>query len=99
MSLATNLRQGIDGVIEVMLGKYVRNMPCATHVKRLLMFNLEIICATYNFVIYIAPTEEIRVFVLELQSNFYKKMLRIMTCANLIRYFLTFGMNLYCVGK
>jgi len=58
--LATNLRQRIEGDIEVMLGICVRNMPCATHVNRLLMLDLQIICATYDFVIWIAPTEEIR---------------------------------------
>jgi len=34
------------------------------------MFDKQIICATFNFVIWIAPTEEIRVLELELQSNF-----------------------------
>jgi len=56
-----------------MLGICVRNLPCTRHVKRLWTFNLQIICATYDFVIWIAPTEEIRVFVLELMCKFKKK--------------------------
>jgi len=40
MFLATNLRQGIDGDIDVMLGVCVQNMSC---LKRLLMFDLQII--------------------------------------------------------
>jgi hypothetical protein len=34
------------------------------------MFDLQIICTTFNFVIWIAPTEDIRVLALELQSIF-----------------------------
>jgi len=34
--LSTYLPQGIDGDIDDMLGICVRNMPCTTHIKRLL---------------------------------------------------------------
>jgi len=50
MFLATNLRQVIDGDIEVMLGICVQNMPCANNVKRLLMFDLKAIYTTNDFV-------------------------------------------------
>jgi len=52
--LFSNLRQGIDGDIEVMLGLCVQNMSCF---KRLMMFDLQIIQTTFVFIIYIAPTE------------------------------------------
>jgi len=67
--LATNLRKDMDAGIEVMLGICVENMHCATHVKRVLIFDLQTICATYDFV---APTEKIRAYAVELQSIFYK---------------------------
>ena len=67
MFVTTNLRQGIDGDIEIMLLMIVQNMTCF---KRLLMFDLKYIYTTFCFVISIAPTEEIRVMALELQSKF-----------------------------
>jgi len=67
MILATNLRQGIDGAFDVIIGICVQNMSC---VNRLLMFDLQIILTTSGFVICIAPTEEICVLALELQPNF-----------------------------
>jgi len=35
-----------------------------------LKYDLQIICATFDFAMWNAPTEEIRVFAIELQSNF-----------------------------
>jgi len=61
MFLATNLRQGFD--VDVMLGICVQNM---SRVKRLLIFDLQIIQTTFCFVTYIARADEIRVLVFEL---------------------------------
>jgi len=38
--------------------------------NRVLKYYVQIICATFDFAIWIAATEEIRVFPIELQSNF-----------------------------
>jgi len=67
MFLSTNLRQVIDDDIEVMLGIRFHNMPCD---KRLLIFDIQIIYTTIDLVIWIEPTEQIRVLAFQLQSNF-----------------------------
>jgi len=67
MYLATNLRQVIDGDIDVMLRIFVQNISC---VKGLLMFDLQIIQTTFVFVTCFASAEEILVLAFELQSNF-----------------------------
>ena len=71
MFLAANLRKVTDGDIEVISYKYIfKKRLSTTDDKRVLKFDLQIICATFDFAMCIAPTEEIRVFAIELQSNF-----------------------------
>ena len=65
MFLATNLRQVIDDDIDVMLGIRFQ-MSCD---KSLLMFDIQIIKITVVLVIWITPTEQIRVLVIQLLSN------------------------------
>jgi len=67
MFLATNLRQVIDNDIEVMLRLRFHNMSCD---KSLSMFDIRIIETTIDLVIWIEPTEQIRVLAFQLQSNF-----------------------------
>jgi len=57
----------IDDDIDVMLGIRFHNMSCN---KCLLMFDVQIIYTTINLVIWIAPTEQIRVLAFQLQSKF-----------------------------
>jgi len=67
MFLATNLRQVIGDDIELMLGTRFHNMSCD---EGLLMFDIQIMQTTIDLVIWIAPTEQIRVLAFQLQSNF-----------------------------
>jgi len=59
----------IDGYIEVRLGNVYETWLSTTHVKRLLMFDIQVIKTTFGLVIWIAPIEEIHVLALKLQSN------------------------------
>ena len=65
--LSSNLRQVIDDDIDVMIGIRFHNISCD---KCLLMFDVQTIQSTIDLVIWIAPTEQIRVLAFQLQSNF-----------------------------
>jgi len=66
--LATYLHV-IEGYIEVSLGNVYETCLSTTHVKRLMMFDIQVIKTTFGLVIWIAPIEEIHVLALKLQSN------------------------------
>ena len=55
--------------IEVRLGNVYETCLSTTHVKRLLIFDIQVIKKAFVLVISIAPTEEIHVLALELESN------------------------------
>jgi len=49
---------------------HIKTILATTHVERIFEFDLENMCATFDFITKIGPTEEIHVFAIELQCIF-----------------------------
>jgi len=79
MFIATNLRQVFDREIKGISLEYVFKTRLAkTHDKRVLKFGLQIMCATFNFVMWIKPAEVIRQLTIGLQYIFAEHALELL---------------------